>query len=136
MAVSFATTYTNNAVRKAAPVMTGQTSVASTSSYAAILGMDLLGTQQMRPWFQVSETGGTNGVTAKVQMSVDGQAWFDVSSTSIASNGTATSAVAQSIAAGTSLLIYVPTCARLAQLVIEDASGGSHGAVSAEGFGQ
>lgn len=112
--------------------------VVSTSAYVAVAGsqLDLAGTQHAVPWFQVTETGGSNGVTVKIQMSADGTTWFDVSSTSISPTGTSTAGVDQAVTAGSSLIMSVATCARFVQLLIKDTSGGSHGTATVKGFGR
>lgn len=118
------------------PYTASLTGVASTSSYAAVPGstMDLGGTFLIA-MYQIAETGGVNGITAKVQASVDGQTWFDATTASLASDGSTASSIAQAVAAGAALVLTAFYIGRFTRLVVIDTVGGSHGTLNAIGYG-
>ena len=129
----------------------GPLTQASTSTYTVVAGsvLDLADSETGNAVYVVQETGDTNGITFKVQASLDQVTWFDVITYSTLTTGLQASGcgdAAQPVSAGTAVVVNGANFSgsldpiaqawpgRYLQIVIKDTNSGSHGTAQVNGF--
>jgi hypothetical protein len=123
-------------------VNTGALSQTSANAYAVVTGsqIDTYAYGCSRVGFRIAETGGSNGITAKVRGSIDGSNWTDL--TTLDAAGSEAAGVDQTIAASAVLLAFVTpefdsgakAGFRFYDVQIKSTVNGSHGTASVHGF--
>lgn len=88
-------------------INTGTLVQTTTDSYATVTGsqIDTYAYGCTRVGYRIKETGGANGITAKVRGSIDGSNWTDL--TTLDSAGSEAGGVDQTIAASATLLAFI-----------------------------
>jgi hypothetical protein len=112
----------------------------TTASYAAVTGTKINMPRGARAVaVQVTETGGANGGTFKVQGSLDGSNWTDL--TVYDATSTIESAADVAVSAGTTVPVFMSQsatkfatgCYTFYQIQAKDTSGGSHAVLNIVG---
>jgi hypothetical protein len=124
----------------------GPVSQTTTADYVPVAGsiIDLAQAPVGQATYVVQETGLVNGITFKVQGSLDQLLWYDIEVDTQNADGTGTDSsttVDQPVVAGSSVITNcqavgnaIVWSGRYFQVCIEDTNSGSHGTVQVNGF--